>query len=81
MYELMSPIGPRDTAPAEPCPLTERELDVLRELATGKVYKQAASALGVSVSTVRNHAHNAYRKLRVADRTQAVMQASEHGWL
>jgi putative nucleotidyltransferase with HDIG domain len=80
MYDLTYPIQPPQPA-REPCPLTTRELDVLRELAAGKVYKQVASALGVSDSTVRNHAHNAYRKLGVADRAQAVVLASEHGWL
>jgi putative nucleotidyltransferase with HDIG domain len=80
MYELTYPVTQADT-PSSPCPLTERELDVLRELAAGQVYKQVASTLGVSVSTVRNHAHHAYRKLGVADRTQAVVLASERGWL
>jgi putative nucleotidyltransferase with HDIG domain len=80
MYELAYPLT-SPPGPEEPCPLTARELDVLRQLASGKVYKQAAAALGVTVSTVRNHAHNAYRKLGVADRAQAVMLASERGWL
>jgi putative nucleotidyltransferase with HDIG domain len=80
MYDLAYPIEPAPLQ-EESCPLTARELEVLRQLASGKVYKQVASALGVSASTVRNHAHNAYRKLGVADRTQAIVLASERGWL
>jgi two-component system response regulator DesR len=78
MYELMRPL----TLPGrEPCPLTPRELEVLAELAAGRVYKQIADALGVAVSTVRNHLHHAYKKLDAVDRTQAVLIAAEHGWL
>jgi DNA-binding NarL/FixJ family response regulator len=36
---------------------------------------------GVSVSTVRTHLHNVYRKLGVPDRAQAVLRAAEKGWL
>ena len=51
----------------EPCPLSRREMDVLRGLAEGKVYKQIALNLGLSASTVRSHLHNAYGKLGAAD--------------
>jgi len=63
------------------CPLSSRELDVLRQLAEGKVYKQIAQDLGLSPSTVRSHLNRAYRRMGVADRTQAVLVASEQGWL
>jgi DNA-binding NarL/FixJ family response regulator len=66
---------------AEPCPLTPRELEVLAELADGKVYKQIALALSVSVSTVRSHLHNVYHKLGAVDRAQAVLLARRYGWL
>ncbi|MFN2615899.1 MAG: HDOD domain-containing protein [Thermoleophilaceae bacterium] len=79
LYDLAYPL--EGDASQQICPLTARELDVVRGLAEGKVYKQVASDLEVSVSTVRNHAHNAYRKLDVVDRAQAVMLASERGWL
>jgi DNA-binding NarL/FixJ family response regulator len=54
---------------------------MLRQLATGKVYKQIAADLGVAVSTVRTHLQNAYRALGVADRTQSVLVATKNGWL
>ena len=66
---------------AEPCPLSRRELDALRGLAEGKVYKQIAEDLGIGSSTVRSHLHHAYTKLGVTDRAQAVLLAIDRGWL
>lgn len=65
----------------DPCPLSERERDALVKLSEGKVYKQIAEELDVSVSTVRTHLHNIYRKLEVVDRAQAVIKAREQGWV
>jgi putative nucleotidyltransferase with HDIG domain len=65
----------------EACPLSGRERDVLRLLAEGKVYKQIASELMLSTSTVRTHLHNVYGKLGAVDRAQAVLIATERGWL
>jgi putative nucleotidyltransferase with HDIG domain len=65
----------------EACPLSARERDVLRLLAEGKVYKQIASDLTLSTSTVRTHLHNVYGKLGAVDRAQAVLIATERGWL
>jgi DNA-binding CsgD family transcriptional regulator len=66
---------------AEPCPLSVRELDALRGLAEGKVYKQIAQELRLSVSTIRTHLHNVYRKIGAVDRAQAVLIARDRGWL
>jgi DNA-binding NarL/FixJ family response regulator len=65
----------------QPCPLSSRELEVLVALADGMVYKQIAHELSLSVSTVRSHLHRAYAKLGVADRAQAVLLATKHGWI
>jgi putative nucleotidyltransferase with HDIG domain len=65
----------------EPCPLSVREVDALRGLAEGKVYKQIAQELQLSVSTVRTHLHNVYRKIGAVDRAQAVLIARDRGWL
>jgi DNA-binding response OmpR family regulator len=64
-----------------PNPMTERELEVVRLLASGKTYKQVARALELSQSTVRNHLHNVYQKLNVVDRAQAVIVSRENGWI
>ncbi|HWF25085.1 MAG TPA: HD domain-containing phosphohydrolase [Solirubrobacteraceae bacterium] len=66
---------------AEPSPLSPRETTVLRILAQGKVYKVIADELGLSASTVRSHLHKAYEKLGVGDRAQAVLRATEMGWI
>ena len=73
--------GVRRRRAAEPCPLSVREIDALRGLAEGKVYKQIAHELSLSVSTVRTHLHNVYRKIGAVDRAQAVLIARDRGWL
>ncbi len=65
----------------DPCPMSSREIDVLRRLARGLVYKQIASELGLSTSTVRTHLHNVYGKFGAMDRAQAVLIATERGWI
>ena len=66
---------------SEPCPLSTREVDALRGLAEGKVYKQIAQELNLSVSTIRTHLHNVYRKIGAVDRAQAVLIARDRGWI
>src|SRR3989440_1163260 len=80
MYELPYPSG-QQRRQIDPCPLSARELDVLKHLAEGKVYKQIALDLGLSTSTVRTHLHNTYAKLGAVDRAQAVLVATQRGWL
>jgi putative nucleotidyltransferase with HDIG domain len=66
---------------SDPCPLSGRELDALRGLAEGKVYKEIAEELSLSASTVRTHLHNVYRKIGAVDRAQAVLLARDRGWI
>jgi putative nucleotidyltransferase with HDIG domain len=73
--------GEKRRRATEPCPLSAREIDALRGLAEGKVYKQIAHELSLSVSTVRTHLHNVYRKIGAVDRAQAVLIARDRGWL
>ena len=80
MYELPS-AGGAQKRHVDPCPLSKREVDVLKKLAEGKVYKQIAHELGLSTSTVRTHLHNTYAKLGANDRAQAVLIATDRGWL
>ncbi len=65
----------------EPCPLSARELDVLRHLSEGLVYKQIACEMHLSVSTIRTHLHNVYGKIGAVDRAQAVLTARDCGWI
>ena len=79
MYDLPYAGGGRRHV--DPCPLSNRELEVLKKLAEGKVYKQIAHELELSTSTVRTHLHNTYAKLGANDRAQAVLIATDRGWI
>ncbi|MGD9734525.1 MAG: HDOD domain-containing protein [Solirubrobacterales bacterium] len=80
LYEL--PLPRQDASRiSEPCPLSSRELDVLRHLSEGMVYKQIASEMHLSVSTIRTHLHNVYGKIGAVDRAQAVLLARDRGWI
>ncbi|MEX2252666.1 MAG: HDOD domain-containing protein [Thermoleophilaceae bacterium] len=81
MYELPQGGGGTERRGVELCPLSAREVDVMRLLAEGKVYKQIAQELGLSTSTVRTHLHNTYAKLGAVDRAQAVLTATARGWI
>jgi PAS domain S-box-containing protein len=60
-------------------PLTQREVEVLRLLASGVPTEDIATTLGVSRSTARNHIESILAKLGVHSRLQAVVYASQHG--
>jgi putative nucleotidyltransferase with HDIG domain len=81
MYDLPLPSSGSRPRQVDPCPMSTREVDVLRRLAKGMVYKQIATELGLSTSTVRTHLHNVYGKLGAMDRAQAVLIATERGWI
>ncbi|MEH7223737.1 response regulator transcription factor [Bacillus sp. JJ1566] len=55
--------------------LTNRELDVLREIAKGKSNKEIASSLFITEKTVKTHVSNLLGKLELSDRTQAALYA------
>ncbi len=61
--------------------LTERELAVLRMLASSLTQSELASSLYVSVNTLKTHVRTIYRKLGVASREEAVMRARERDLL
>ena len=62
-------------------PLSERELEVLRLLATGLSNPEIAQRLYIATSTVRSHLKNVYGKLNVHKRWDAVHRAEELGLL
>jgi putative nucleotidyltransferase with HDIG domain len=80
LYELPYP-REAESRISEPCPLSNRELDVLRHLSEGMVYKQIAGEMQLSVSTIRTHLHNVYGKIGAVDRAQAVLTARDCGWI
>jgi LuxR family maltose regulon positive regulatory protein len=61
--------------------LTEREIQVLRLISAGLSNQEIAQELYVSINTIKTHARNAYGKLDVRNRTQAVNRAKELGIL
>jgi LuxR family maltose regulon positive regulatory protein len=73
----MKPSYPDDQPLLEP--LSQRELEVLRLLATGMSNPEIATNLVVAVSTVRSHCKNIYGKLNVHSRWDAVQRAQELG--
>jgi DNA-binding NarL/FixJ family response regulator len=60
-------------------PLTQRESEVLRQLALGLTNKEIAQALKISYETVKEHVQHILRKLGVTDRTQAAVWAVRKG--
>jgi ATP/maltotriose-dependent transcriptional regulator MalT len=60
-------------------PLSERELEVLALLASGKTNSEVAGDLFVSVGTVKSHTGNIYRKLGARNRTEALTTARDLG--
>lgn len=65
---------PRLTTDVE-VPLTQREHEVLRQLAYGLTNKEIAQAMHISYETVKEHVQHILRKIGVSDRTQAAVWA------
>ncbi len=59
--------------------LTRREMDVLRELASGKTNQEIANRLYLSENTVKYHVHSILGKLDLSGRKAAAQFAKEHG--
>ena len=62
----------------EDCPLTDRELEILQLVAEGHTNGRIARELWVTEQTVKFHLSNTYRKLGVANRTEASRYAHRH---
>ncbi|MTV24547.1 response regulator transcription factor [Nitriliruptoraceae bacterium ZYF776] len=73
---------PEDESALPPAqPLTTRETEVLRLLASGYANREIADALHLAEGTVKNHVSNVLLKLGVRDRTRAVLRALHLGLL
>jgi DNA-binding NarL/FixJ family response regulator len=69
---------PRHKEAARVAALTERELDVLRHMATGASNTEIARTLVVSEATVKTHVGSIFAKLAVRDRAGAIVYAYQH---
>lgn len=77
------PQSKTNTTPDSPgaAGLTNREVEILRLIATGATNREVADYLVISEGTVKNHLSNIFSRLGLRDRTQAVMYARERGLL
>jgi DNA-binding NarL/FixJ family response regulator len=73
-YRRMA-LDPRTGSPR----LTDRETEVLRQVATGRTARQIAETLVISHRTVENHVQSALRKLQLHNRVELARYAIEHG--
>jgi two-component system response regulator DegU len=63
------------------CPLTNREMEILAEVAEGNSNRVIGLRLGISEQTVKNHLAKVLQRLRAPDRTAAVVIALRNEWL
>ena len=61
--------------------LTDREMEILKEMVTGKNYKAIGEKLFISPLTVRKHTANIYEKLHVNSRAQIINLAHKNRWI
>jgi DNA-binding NarL/FixJ family response regulator len=55
--------------------LTKKELQVMKLLVEGKLNKEIAEEIGVSIYTIKNHLKNIYKKWNVRNRSEAIIKA------
>jgi DNA-binding NarL/FixJ family response regulator len=83
--KVISELGRLSKGPAGPQPasegLSEREMEVLRLVASGASNREIARTLYITEGTVKNHISSILRKLGFRDRTQAALYALERGWI
>ena len=75
------PVAAAEAAPALVDPLSERELEVLRLIASGQSNQEIAETLIIALGTVKAHTSSIYRKLDARGRTEAVVKAQALGLL
>ncbi len=77
--KLMGELRRLSDLPPTQEPLSEREVDVLRQVARGLSNQEVAEALSIGEGTVRTHVSSILGKLHLANRTQAALYALQKG--
>lgn len=81
LLSMVNDLGYAETAETNPIKLTERETEILNEVARGYKRAEISKHLEISVGTVGNHINNIYKKLEVSSSMEAVSRASKMGIL
>ncbi len=76
-----SPIPVSNESIAAESALSDREMEILKEMVTGKNYKAIGEKLFISPLTVRKHVANIYEKLHVNSRAQIINLAHKNKWV
>lgn len=80
-YRKLS-LGETEPAVHRPTHLyTKRECEVLQLLTDGQSNRKIAETLNISEKTVKNHVSSLFKKMKVNDRTQAVVTAIKNNWV
>jgi DNA-binding NarL/FixJ family response regulator len=66
---------------AELTQLTDRQKEILAHISNGDSNKMIAYSLNISEQTVKVHLGEIFKKIKVFNRTQAVIKAKENGWV
>ena len=81
MDKLLAYQRQKETSPLQQDALSEREFEILQQVATGATNKQIAHKLGISDRTVKAHLTNIYNKFGVDSRAASIAHAAKLGLL
>jgi DNA-binding CsgD family transcriptional regulator len=78
-YLCLVDVAPRPARGSWPAGLTDREVEVLRLIASSCSAVEVANELHISAKTARNHIEHIYAKINTSNRTGAALFALTHG--
>lgn len=81
MPSAESAVTKEESASLEDCPLTAREMEVLKLIVDGLSNPEIAETLTITKATAKAHVHSILQKLCVDDRTQAAVLAMRQGYV
>ncbi len=79
IFDRLGVVAETEPGPAAPAGLSDREVEVLRLVASGQTNREIASTLHLSERTVARHLSNIFTKIGATSRTAAAAFAYEHG--